>query len=92
MSKTNIKRASLSQLREMADKGLLIRPLSHSQGETLPPNFWADATLVKPKQQRSVHLKVDSDVFEYFKGQGKGHLTKMQDVLRAYMRAHQAQS
>ncbi|HYD08277.1 MAG TPA: BrnA antitoxin family protein [Reyranella sp.] len=37
---------------------------------------------------RSVHLKLDPDVFDYFKSLGKGHITKMQEVLRAYANAH----
>lgn len=36
---------------------------------------------------RSVHLKLDRDVFDFFKSQGKGHLTRMQNVLKAYVRA-----
>jgi uncharacterized protein (DUF4415 family) len=36
----------------------------------------------------SVHLRVDRYVLEWFKGQGKGHLTRMNAVLRAYYEAH----
>ncbi len=88
MSESNMRKASLSDIRKMKNNGELNHLNKKHVGESLPPNFWADATLVKPKQQRSVHLKIDADVFDYFKSQGKGHLTKMQDVLRAYMRAH----
>ncbi|MGV8841173.1 MAG: BrnA antitoxin family protein [Bauldia sp.] len=43
-----------------------------------------------PARPRSVHLKLDPDVFEFFwqEAQGKGHITRMQNVLRAYVRAH----
>ena len=43
-----------------------------------------------PKRPRSVHLKLDPEVFEYFYSEagGKGHLTKMQKVLKAYADAH----
>jgi len=36
-----------------------------------------------------VHLKLDPDVFAFFKQQGKGHITRMQDVLKAYVKAQQ---
>ena len=35
----------------------------------------------------SVHLRVDSDVLEWFRAQGKGHLTRMNAVLRSYVAA-----
>lgn len=52
----------------------------------LPEGFWDEAVLVMPPS-RSVHLKLDPEVFDYFKSQGKGHLTRMQNVLKAYVRA-----
>lgn len=55
-------------------------------GEDLPEGFWDDALIVPPPP-RSVHLKVDQEVFDYFKSEGKGHLTRMQNVLKAYVRA-----
>ena len=57
--------------------------------EELGVDFWANATLDSPKPSpQSVHLRLDPEVFAFFKRQGKGHLTKMQDILKAYVRAH----
>ena len=88
MSESNIKRASLADLRRMNDRGEFDHNREPKPGEDLGPDFWADAELVMPKEPKSVHLKVDAEVFDYFKGQGKGHLTRMQNVLKAYVRAH----
>ncbi|HMF66473.1 MAG TPA: BrnA antitoxin family protein [Phyllobacterium sp.] len=85
---TNIKRASLDDLERMNREGKLSRNSEPLKGEELGPDFWANARLVEPKEPRSVHLKLDPDVFEFFKSQGKGHLTRMQEVLKAYVRAH----
>jgi uncharacterized protein (DUF4415 family) len=41
-----------------------------------------------PPGKTSIHLRVDSDVVEWFKAGGKGHLTRMNAVLRAYVDAH----
>tara|TARA_R110002020_G_scaffold87040_3_gene214787 strand:+ start:400 stop:624 length:225 start_codon:yes stop_codon:yes gene_type:complete len=58
-------------------------------GESLGREFWAKATLNSPRPApKSVHLKLDPEVFAFFKSQGKGHLTKMQEVLKAYVAAH----
>ena len=46
------------------------------------------APLFPPKEPApkkvSVHLRVDQDVLDWFRAQGKGHLTRMNAVLRAY--------
>lgn len=89
MKKTNIKWASLDDIRKMNDAGKLANPSSPLAGEELGPDFWADAMVVEPSSPRSVHLKLDPEVFDFFKRKGKGHLTRMQDVLKAYVRAHQ---
>ena len=52
----------------------------------LSDEFWAEAKHIDhPIARKSIHLKVDIDVFDYFKQGGKGHLSRMQAVLRAYV-------
>jgi uncharacterized protein (DUF4415 family) len=93
MAKGNIKRASLEEIRRMDEQGLLHHNPNAPEGPPpeyadLPDDFWDNAKVVFPKEPRSVHLKLDPDVFDYFKGMGKGHITRMQEVLRAYVNAH----
>lgn len=54
--------------------------------------FFATARLVMPPNgaKKAVSMRVDEDVFDWFKSQGKGHLTRMNAVLRAYMLAHRS--
>jgi uncharacterized protein (DUF4415 family) len=40
-----------------------------------------------PTGKTSVHLRLDRDVVEWFKAHGKGHLTRMNAVLRAFVDA-----
>ena len=87
MSEGNIKRASLAEIKAMRERGELYHNPGAPEGPDLGPDFWADAEVVAPKAVTSVHLKVDSDVFAYFKQGGKGHLTRMQNILRAYVDA-----
>lgn len=54
----------------------------------LGADFWKRSRIVMPRGKISVHLRVDSDVFDWFKKQGNGHLTRMNAVLRSYVEAH----
>ena len=50
---------------------------------------WTRAELVLPEPKQSVNLRLDRDIVEFFKGQGRGHISRMQAVLKAYVDAHQ---
>ena len=49
---------------------------------------WTRARLVMPARKRSVNLRLEPDIIEFFKAQGGGHIRRMQAVLRAYVDAH----
>jgi uncharacterized protein (DUF4415 family) len=50
---------------------------------------WTKAELILPESKLSVNLRLDREIVEFFKGQGKGHISRMQAVLKAYVEAHQ---
>jgi uncharacterized protein (DUF4415 family) len=54
----------------------------------LDEDFFREAKLRMPKSKQLISLRVDSDVLDWFKRQGKGYQTKINAVLRAYVRAH----
>lgn len=60
----------------------------HPAGEELPEDFWDKAVVERPGR-RSVHLRLAPEAFDHFVAEsgGKGHLTRMQNVLRAYVAA-----
>jgi uncharacterized protein (DUF4415 family) len=43
--------------------------------------------VMPPPGKASVHLRFDSDVLAWFTAQGKGHLTRINAVLRSYVEA-----
>ena len=43
---------------------------------------------LKPITKHQLTLRLDSDVIEWFRGQGNGYQTKMNALLRAYMEEH----
>jgi uncharacterized protein (DUF4415 family) len=54
----------------------------------LPADFWAHAELIDPVAKEAISLRVDADVLHWFRAQGPRYQTRMNAVLRAYMRAH----
>jgi uncharacterized protein (DUF4415 family) len=49
--------------------------------------WFAQATLVLPAPKRQVTLRLDADLLDWFRAQGPGWQTRMNAVLRAWMRA-----
>lgn len=50
--------------------------------------FWEKAKLVQPMTKQAISLRVDSDVLDWFKSQGKGYQSLMNAVLRSYVEHH----
>ena len=78
-----MKTYSAKDIDEMDDMSLPCAP----EGEGLGADFWRSAKVVLPETKTSVHLRLDSKVVDYFRAQGKGHLTRMNAVLRSYVEA-----
>ncbi|MGD0832695.1 MAG: BrnA antitoxin family protein [Terracidiphilus sp.] len=85
--KSTIVRHSLSQVGAMRDRGEDKTSPDAPEAESLGAEFWKSARVVMPSGKTSVHLRLDSDIVEWFKANGKGHLTRMNSVLRAYVEA-----
>jgi len=86
MEKEDIRRYSLAELRAMHNRGeTLTRP--DAPEIELDEDFWRNARVVMPdeKGKTPVSIRIDTDVLEWFKQQGKGYLTRMNAVLRAYV-------
>jgi uncharacterized protein (DUF4415 family) len=59
------------------------------------PEMFAKAIVrrgLKPLTKSQLTLRLDSDVIDWFKQQGRGWQTQMNALLRAYMEAQQQQS
>lgn len=78
---------SLSEIRAARARGEDKTRADAPEAESLGAEFWKDARVVMPRGKTSVHLRLDSDIVDWFKAHGKGHLTRMNAVLRAYVDA-----
>jgi uncharacterized protein (DUF4415 family) len=87
-----IVRMSLEEARRRYDAGEVYVNPNAPEGPDLPDSFWENAVLEGPRRTRPVHLKLDSEVFAYFVKEtgGKGHITRMQQVLKSYVKAQKA--
>lgn len=65
----------------------LERAIAEDEDERDLDPDWTRAELVLPRPRQSVHLRLDPEVVDFFKAGGKGHITRMQAVLRAYVDA-----
>ena len=85
--KSTIVRHSLSEIGAMRNLGQDHTSADAPEAESLGAEFWKSARVAMPAGKTSVHLRLDSDVVEWFRARGKGHLTRMNAVLRAYVEA-----
>lgn len=74
----------------MRAKGLTRTTPADAPEIELNADFWRNAAIVEtsPPRKTSVHLRVDPETFEFFRAGGKGHLTRMAKVLKAYAESH----
>jgi len=54
----------------------------------LDADFFRHAKVRMPTGKQSVSLRIDRDVLDWFRRQGRGYQTRMNAVLRAYVDAH----
>src|SRR6267142_3391526 len=81
-------RYTLTEIKQQIAQGKDETRADAPEGPKEDSKFWKRARVVVPPGKTSVHLRVDSDVLEWFKKQGDGHLTRMNAVLRSYVDAH----
>lgn len=98
----NIKRYTASELREMRERGesktdfawidrqdpadLERAALEQLAEDGIPEDWYKDAIAVRPDPKKLISLRLDSDVVDWFRRQGPGYQTRINAVLRAYMK------
>jgi uncharacterized protein (DUF4415 family) len=55
----------------------------------LGDRFWANAKMVRPITKKAVSIRLDSDILDWFKSQGKGYQSTINSVLRTYVNHQQ---
>lgn len=75
----------------MVERGENIPTTENAAVMELNEEFWRNARILMPQPGKtSVHFRMDTDVLNWFKSQGRGHFPRMNAVLRSFMEAHKA--
>ena len=72
----------------MTDAEVEVNARSDPDAQPTTAAFWKGAKVVWPETKQLTSLRLDPEVLIWFKAQGKGYQTRMNAVLRAYMKAH----
>ncbi|MGH1393883.1 MAG: BrnA antitoxin family protein [Trichormus sp.] len=75
----NISAKRLEEIQNIPDEDI-----DTSDIPELDAHFWENAKLVQPITKQAISLRIDSDVLQWFKNQGKGYQSLMNTVLRSY--------
>ena len=91
MKRVSTSRKSASDLKRVAalkDSEIVV----DDDAPAWTPEMFARAVvrqgLAAPPTKTLLSLRVDSDVVEWFRAQGRGYQSRMNALLRAYMQAH----
>jgi uncharacterized protein (DUF4415 family) len=81
------KTASLDDIEDWEQRGTL-QPDHPAKAFDVPDDFWSRARPVSSRPKKSVHLRLDPDVLDWFRRQGPGYQTRINAVLRSFYDAH----
>jgi uncharacterized protein (DUF4415 family) len=76
--------SDLKKIDKMTDQDI-----DYSDIAELDDSFFKKEKVVLPHKKDSITLRVDHDVLEFFKHQGKGYQTLINAVLKTYVNTHQ---
>lgn len=62
--------------------------IDYTDSPALDDSFFQKMEVELPQTKDSVTLRLDHQVLEWFRTQGKGYQTKINAVLKAYVKAH----
>ena len=64
------------------------KDIDYSDIPELGEDFFKNATLRLPQPKAQVCIRLDREVLDWFKAQGRGYQTKINAVLKAFKEAH----
>jgi uncharacterized protein (DUF4415 family) len=62
--------------------------ISYKDNPETTKEFWKNAKVRMPVNKKPVSLRLDEDILIYFKKKGPGYQSKMNAVLKAYVKSH----
>ena len=79
-------RTNLERLETITDEEIEAQMRDDPDWKDFVDIDWSKATVVVPVPKNAVSIRLDQDVLDFFKADGKGYQTRINAVLRHYMR------
>ena len=65
--------------------------IDYSDISALSPEFWKNVKVVFPQPKKTVTTRIDTDVLDWFKKEGKGYQSRINAVLRSFKESLEGQ-
>ncbi len=75
-------------VRKLPRQGRMPPPAAPPLEPVIEPGEWTNVQIIPPEPKKLISLRLDPDVLAFFQGQGRGYQTRINAVLRAYMKAN----
>jgi uncharacterized protein (DUF4415 family) len=79
-------RTNWKRLRALTEAQVHANVLKDPEVRPTDDAFWATAKVVMPRPKRTVTMRLDADLLEWFR-RNRGYQTRINAILRAYMNA-----
>ena len=76
-------RTDIAKLRQKNDKNI-----NYEDSPATTKEFWKDAKVHMPQHKVHISLRLDEDIINYFREEGKGYQSRINAILKAYMNIH----
>ena len=79
-------RTDWNRLRSLSDAEIHRAACADRDAQPTTPEFWMNARVVMPRPKQTITIRLDADLLTWLRKQ-KGYQTRINAVLRCYMRA-----
>ncbi len=83
----SLQEKTIDELKNMPDS-----EIDYSDIPATDREFWKTAKVVLPRPKKAISLRIDREVLEWFKAQGKGYQSRINAVLKTYVEARKEES
>ncbi len=62
--------------------------IDYSDIPEITPEFWKTAKMVTPIEKEKISIRLDKDIIDFLKKNGRGYQSLINSILRTYYEAH----
>ena len=79
----NISKERVKKIKSIKDENI-----DYSDIPELTEYFWDNAKPIYSNGKKAISIRLDNDIIDFFKEEGKGYQSKINSVLKSYVKAH----